>query len=1343
MPRALRLILPVALALALVSPWASAREEISLAGAWQYVHDGTWDQPPRDGWQEIDIPAEIQTSAENHVAWFRKTFDLPDKLVRQPLFVCFAGVKYRCRAWLNGQPVGEHWGGFEPFMFDISSAARPGANELLLAVGDGTQIAINPPAPHEASPGLRTGTYNDRLLYPVGSRTTQFGIWDRVYLLSLSPVHVADAFVKTSVRRKTIEVDYEVRNVGPRLARVVLSAVVLDGEKEVKPLGQRTLTVPPRGMVTAKLSAPWPDAQLWWPHSPKLYRLRTRISVGGRVVDEHIVRFGFREFWTEGIQLVLNGRPINFLATATHPLGYSREVAQQTYHWIRQANCVAMRLHAQPWSMNWYEVADEVGMLLIHESAVWCYAPQYALTDDRFWENYKKHLEAQVRLHRNNPSVVIWSLENELLHTGGTRYPQCEARLAELGRFVKSLDPTRAILYDADLEVQGVADIINVHYPHEYPDVYQYPQAADWAMEGTPHRVWAKGWRWRKNKPLYVGEFLWCPQRDPAAYTMLLGDDALRDWSSARRRGQALLWKFQVLALRRARVAGMCPWNIFENNKLGYEVNRYCYEPNGAYPRELDSRFFSGELVPRTIDVYNDTLEQKHLLLRWTLGVQRGEVDLGVLQPAALATKTISLRMPLVTQRVDLPWRIEVVGGGEVLFRDEHTISVFPKTQPSFAGLNLGVYDPQGTLKGKVDFGPGATAVASLDNIPPGLDALIVAPGALKRRSAPPAVGRGRAASPLLSYAERGGRVLILPQEALPEGLGLGRLADHAPTMCFVRWRPPGLLDGLRGDDFRFWRGDHIVARKSIVIPDSGAYYVIVESGSSQGLTNAQLLELLPGAGRLVLCQLDIARKLDQEPVAGDLLRRLVRYVASPVPQRAPLLAVDEHSLQVARQTLEGHRVELLSGEPPRGALLFAAGQSAAPPALGRLARAVRQGATLWLHRPPKAVAAAVAQLAQSNFAPTPISSVPIKWATLDDPLTRGATFESLCWLIPSGAGSRTTYHPVPDPADYALTVALPENHGQGIDLSRAELVGSLVTFADGRVTMATNGSVRFAVAAPKDGLYGFLVVLSGTPAARIFPATTFHVDGQFVGGAMLTGPGPERFTFLKRLSAGEHECLISYVNDAVIGGEDRNLYIEEVRFGPAEARPGTLAPLTDPAVLVRAALGAGQIIVDTVRWSDPQRAGTRLARQYAAQLATNLGVASLPRSQVLVLAGARLKPDRPSQLAGPRGDDLFLGTNGAARIRVTFLAAGRYRITVLARGTPVAGVWPQFRVLVDGKPLGTIQLEGDTWQSHSVVAEVSAGEHEVAVEFINDTWQPPEDRNLWLRRLVLAPAEG
>ena len=100
---------------------------------------------------------------------------------------------------------------------------------------------------------------------------------------------------------------------------------------------------------------------------------------------------------------------------------------------VRIANVVAMRLHANIWPENWYKVADEIGLPIVLESAIWCDSNAYALDNSAFWQNARDHWSGVIESHRNHPSVVMYSIENEIMLCGGERVSTTEKNLGDWG----------------------------------------------------------------------------------------------------------------------------------------------------------------------------------------------------------------------------------------------------------------------------------------------------------------------------------------------------------------------------------------------------------------------------------------------------------------------------------------------------------------------------------------------------------------------------------------------------------------------------------------------------------------------------------------------------------------------------------------------------------------------------------------------------------------------------------------------------------------------------------------------------------------------------------------------
>ncbi len=597
---------------------AGPRRVQILSGRWQAAPlDLDTPQPTSDAvsrlqFRDVTVPIERWGGwqGKSHRMLFRRTFRASKPVPGRRLVLRFEAVAHFCRVFVNGRLVGEHLGGFEPFELDITDAARDGQNELWVDVTDwvaglkrGTPIPDDP----EKLP-------RHCMLIPYGTRPHTFrGIWQDVYLIERSEAFVSDAFVRTSVRKRSLALDATVHNASSTPRTVIVSCQVFSGDRPVFALPKRTAELAAGGSAKISWQRTWTNPRLWWPHDPHLYWLSitVRDAASGQVLDVHRVRFGFREFWIDGIDYRLNGRIFRLrgLVCAPHPAG-----RQAFYEWLveqkQQANTTMVRNHMYPRPRYFYDIADEVGVCLKDESAFYCAARNYALTDERFWQNLRRHISAMVLRSRNHPSVCIWSAENEILHCGGHATPGTDEKIARLGRIISSLDPTRPVEFEGDGDVNGRAATINIHYPREFGchDHNLWPNDAYWlGKEGNDR--WPRDLIWKRDKPIILGEFCYYPySRPPGGVSIFSGELAYlsrRDEQLAHVMGV----KFICQGCRWQGVAGLNPWV----RDLIY--GQVCLPPIVAIIRQWDCHFWPGERIDRDVLVLNDTLFTRDLRL--------------------------------------------------------------------------------------------------------------------------------------------------------------------------------------------------------------------------------------------------------------------------------------------------------------------------------------------------------------------------------------------------------------------------------------------------------------------------------------------------------------------------------------------------------------------------------------------------------------------------------------------------------------------------------------------------------------------------------------------------------
>ena len=955
---------------------AYARPAIPLDGVWEYTYcDATAPPGSEATWAPITVPAVMEWRPEGpHTVWFRRPCYVPSSWSGNRAILRLNGVKYSHKVFLNGKAVGGVVGGFSPAEYDVTRHLIPGAtNALALQVQDWTALLPANAKLETAQPPKGT------LLLPVGGTTTQVGLWDSVSLELRPRVWIDDVCVTTSVRDAVMLVDVRVKNGGEDDRRTKVTARISAGGGGPF-FAPEEIVVPAGATETVTLMADWPNPKLWSPQTPHLYTLVVGLRTGA-MADAVQVRFGFREFWAEGNRFYLNCLPLHLLAVSA-PQVICDQSSDRFFGTIRDAGANAVRLGGQPWPQRWYEAADEAGVLVIAESALCDMAEYYALQDQKFWNNARRDLCAMVASLRSHPSIVLWSVERELLASGGAAAKQGEQQVGEWVEAIQALDPTRPVMCGGDADGGGAADVYSLRRPHELPRWNQWPETASWLggpvqLDGYP----CGSWQWSQDKPLYLDEFLRLPLTDVAAATVLFGDAAFPNPDLSRTLAETQAREWQVIAARDVGVSAISAWTVDEiadPASPARQAMSRAYRPLAAFDLSANTHVFAGKVVARAITVVNDTDAARRLDLRWRLvpSVGKWKVEGGypvTLPPAGRERVNAVLALPPVDQeRVKATFTVDLCETGRVVFSASTEWEVFGNGPLSgrIAGApkRVAVYDPKGdTTRLLAEMGIASlpfdhTRVRqALRDCPVaviGTSALLFAPG----------VPTGPMMAELLTHVRGGGTLLVFEQPRYPSALMPTQLTTQSATITFARDAAHPALQGLTEQDLAHWLPNGLVSLMEMQKPTWGGFRTIADSGGACGLATAGLAEVRLGKGRIILNQLDLTTKYGVDPVATRIARNLLAYVGTkpaptgrigvildaPAPMHLNLLGVeyDRYTDRLAR---------LFQGAHP--ALLIAAPNRVQPYAES-LRRYVQRGGRVIFHNVTPAAMPVVAELA-------------------------------------------------------------------------------------------------------------------------------------------------------------------------------------------------------------------------------------------------------------------------------------------------------------------------------------------------------------------------------------------
>ncbi|RLE92893.1 MAG: hypothetical protein DRN04_08950 [Thermoprotei archaeon] len=1308
------------------------RKVINLNRDWYYVvfkGSSFPEKPPSSGWKKIDIPYLIYSQGYRG-AWFKKNIYSPKLEGERRILLVFYGVKYKCRIYINGKLVYEHCDGFTPFTVDITDYVKWNTeNEVLACVLDWTSALVKKVnlsnLKHDERPVDRAV---DAITYPIGSKYYHFGIWDDVELWIVPAVWVKDVYIKTFYRNSTIAVEVITRNDYSKDLQVTVLNKVLDKGKEVLGLPAKQVLVKAGGEAKIVVWSKWKNPKLWAPWSPYLYNLSTIILVDGKKTDVKTTRFGFREFWVEDGSYYFNGVKIVLRMASTHLLGYTREKALETYMLLKNLSVNAMRLHAQPWPRIWYDLADEMGIMIVHESAVWCLGKCYRVEDPVFWQNFAEHLKGQVLLHRNHPSIVIWSIENELLLTGGYRSPETAKQLAKLAALVKLLDPTRPVMFEGDFDPLGAADIINLHYPHEFPKHDQYPNTAYWLENTTMLDSYPRiPWKWNRTKPLHIGEFLWVPFTSYDVPAAFFGDIVYTDPERYYIEAKAYAWSFQIAAYRIMRVSGFCPWNIFESrySQILRKVVAETYKPITVFQLNYDNSFYEEATIQRKLAVVNDHYKSVKLKLGCILHyrntstkVLSNEISLN---PAEVAFVDFTLALPKAEKlKEKAVLQIILLNGSEEIFNKNTTLYIYSKGIK--CSENTTIYllgEDQATETALKELGANI-----VKNKIPEKGLVIVARNSLTTVDW----------SKLLDFAEKGGIVLVLEQDSIPPNpLGV-KLADHYSTITIPITLDHPLFANMTIEDLRFWRRDHIVSYRDLAIPALWPTFSLVSSGV--GLHYSQLLEVRCGKGAFVFSQLTLVAKFSEEPRARLLLARLIDYYSSYKPPYAKT-GVYYKSLELAAilDSMGADFSIVDASNLSKYDVVLVTASTVNEKDIEYFRKFCEKGGVLYLYHVDSESIGLLEKLTGLNF--RYLQGYP-PVVFVKDSLVKLMGNNLLYWTQ-----SEKMWRHGPYVLDESVTEGILIEEVKPYNLTKISLLKfkasnkEVVSIKENTIALYSNSYISTVLHVNESGFYAISIGARGTLVQGVYPVMEIWMNRSRIWSTYVSRRA--YYTYVTYLSKGTYVLSIAFINDAWIPGkEDRNLYIYEVAFG--KIKELRIKPLTNPYVLTQIPLGKGYVIVDQVPWLKIVSSRIKLnyfkALKYSYLLLSSLGVPFRASSVILL---------EPKDFTLRKGVgsisswQVALYSNGYVSATLKIVEEGYYTIGILAKGTKTKGEYPVAQIYLNSTLLGEIKVNSSYWQEYRLLTYIKRGVYELKIFFINDYWNPPkEDRNLYVSLVVV-----
>jgi beta-galactosidase len=504
---------------------AQVRETLNFDASWQFINDDITgsEKPSADdlAWKKVTLPHDWSIAGAydrsnltsrgggylpSGIGWYRKTFILKEPNAKKQYAIEFDGVMANSDVWINGNHLGKRPFGYSSFSYDLTKYLNfeKGAKNVIAVRADNT-------------------------VQPASRYYTGAGIYRHVRLVTLNPTHFSHwgTFITTPVataKKGTVNIKAEVENDGTQ-GTYVVQTKILDATGKVMKTVETKQNVPAKGKVEFVQNIDISNPQLWDIEKPNLYKAVTTLLSGKTVIDDQTITFGIKEakfvaesgFWLNGKNYKIKGVCLHHdggAVGAAVPL----DVWEERFKNLKKVGVNGIRTSHNPVAPEFLDLCDRMGFVVMDETFdTWTSAKNngekgYNLFFKEWWEKDTKDM---IMRDRNHPSIVIYSVGNEI--HDDLSYPKGYEVYKAQEDMVKKYDPTRpvtmALFRPANSKVytNGFAahmEVVGQNY-RENELVAAHEANPTWKVIGTENTHVLNQWLALRDKPYMAGQFLW------------------------------------------------------------------------------------------------------------------------------------------------------------------------------------------------------------------------------------------------------------------------------------------------------------------------------------------------------------------------------------------------------------------------------------------------------------------------------------------------------------------------------------------------------------------------------------------------------------------------------------------------------------------------------------------------------------------------------------------------------------------------------------------------------------------------------------------------------------------
>lgn len=442
--------------------------------------------------------------------WYRKHFS-SENTANKKVTIYFDGVYMNSDVFINGHHLGNHPYGYTPFSYDITPFLKKNGEENVLAV-------------RVSNEGKNSRWYS-------GS-----GIYRHVWLTATPLLHFAESgiFITTPQVKQNVATINVKSKIADKKAyedkATVRTSIYNNANKKIAEV-EKSISVEGKNLSEeseATQTFKIPDPHLWSPDAPYLYHAVSELVVNKKVIDRVTNNFGIRSIDISAEKgFLLNGKQILLRGGCVHhddgPLGAATIDAAEIrkVHLLKSFGFNAVRTSHNPPSKQFLDACDSIGIIVIDEAFDQWERPKnprdYHLYFDSCWQ---KDIAAMVLRDRNHPSVIFWSIGNEINERADASGLVIAKRLRDE---VKSFDNTRPVTeaicdfwdhpgyhWDTTAAAFALLDVGGYNYLWKMyaSDHEKYPQRVMMGTESFPMEAF-ENWQQVKEHPYVIGDFVW------------------------------------------------------------------------------------------------------------------------------------------------------------------------------------------------------------------------------------------------------------------------------------------------------------------------------------------------------------------------------------------------------------------------------------------------------------------------------------------------------------------------------------------------------------------------------------------------------------------------------------------------------------------------------------------------------------------------------------------------------------------------------------------------------------------------------------------------------------------